>query len=130
MTRLRRCPRAAAVALSGSLAFVIALCGTAAAEPQAIERLRITPAAGTITVGDSLQLSMQALDERGSAIPGAIVRFNAQAGRFSGRGRFVPGATADYGTRLHQRDAYGVTPQGSGNGIGMTDDRQPMTHDL
>src|SRR6185295_911420 len=35
-------------------------------------------------VGDSLQLAVKALDSRGAAIPGAIVRFNAQGGRFQG----------------------------------------------
>ena len=49
-----------------------------------IERLRITPAARTIAVGDSLQLTVQAIDARGQVVPGAIVRFNAQGGRFQG----------------------------------------------
>src|SRR5688572_8720679 len=49
-----------------------------------IERLRITPAARTIAVGDSLQLTVQAVDARGQVVPGAIVRFNAQGGRFQG----------------------------------------------
>jgi len=84
MTRLRQCSRAAAVALSGPLSLAAALCGTAAAQTPVIERLRITPVARTIAVGDSLQLSVQALDGRGSAVPGAIVRFNAQGGRFQG----------------------------------------------
>ena len=84
MTHLRQCSRAAAVALSGSLSLAAALCGTVAAQTPVIERLRITPAASTITVGDSLRLSVEALDGRGTAVPGAIVRFNAQGGRFQG----------------------------------------------
>jgi hypothetical protein len=56
----------------------------AQAAPRAVERLRITPAARTIAVGDSLQLTVQAVDARGAAVPGAIVRFNAQGGRFQG----------------------------------------------
>jgi hypothetical protein len=47
-------------------------------------RLRITPAVRTMTVGDSLRLAVQALDERGNVLPGAIVRFNAQGGHFQG----------------------------------------------
>jgi len=50
----------------------------------AVERVRITPAVRTIAVGDSLQLVVQALDTRGNVVPGAIVRFNAQGGRFQG----------------------------------------------
>jgi hypothetical protein len=45
-------------------------------------RLTITPAVRTVVVGDSLQLRVQALDGQGAAVPGAIVRFNAQGGRF------------------------------------------------
>jgi len=47
-------------------------------------RLRITPAVRTMAVGDSLRLAVQALDERGNVVPGAIVRFNAQGGHFQG----------------------------------------------
>jgi hypothetical protein len=50
----------------------------------AVERVRITPAVRTIAVGDSLQLVVQAVDARGNVVPGAIVRFNAQGGRFQG----------------------------------------------
>jgi len=49
-----------------------------------VARLRITPASRTVVVGDSLRLSVQALDSRGGVVPGAIVRFNAQGGRFQG----------------------------------------------
>src|SRR5687767_1373136 len=55
-----------------------------AAQAPAVERLRITPAVRTVTVGDSLQLVVQPLDARGQVVPGAIVRFNAQGGRFQG----------------------------------------------
>src|SRR5687767_15141010 len=55
-----------------------------AAQAPAVERLRITPAVRTVTVGDSLQLVVQPLDARGNPVAGAIVRFNAQGGRFQG----------------------------------------------
>src|SRR5215831_2934714 len=84
MTRLRQWSRIAIVALRRALLLVAAQAGSVAAQAPAIERLRITPAARTIAVGDSLQLSVQALDARGTAVPGAIVRFNAQGGRFQG----------------------------------------------
>ena len=51
---------------------------------QGVDRLRITPVTRTIAVGDSLQLAVQVLDSRGNVLPGAIVRFNAQGGRFQG----------------------------------------------
>jgi hypothetical protein len=59
---------------------------TAAAQAaeQAIERLRITPAVRTVVVGDSLRLSVQALDARGNVVPGVTIRFTAQGGRFQG----------------------------------------------
>src|SRR3954463_2560811 len=56
----------------------------AQAPAAAVERVRITPAVRSIAVGDSLQLVVQALDSRGNVVPGAIVRFNAQGGRFQG----------------------------------------------
>ena len=48
------------------------------------ERLHITPAVRSVVVGDSLRLSVQLVDARGAAIPNAVVRFNAQGGRFQG----------------------------------------------
>jgi hypothetical protein len=54
------------------------------AQAQSSERLRITPAVRSVVVGDSLQISAQLLDARGAVVPGAIVRFNAQGGRFQG----------------------------------------------
>jgi hypothetical protein len=50
----------------------------------AVERIRITPAVRTVAVGDSLRLTVQALDGRGGVVPNAVVRFNAQGGRFQG----------------------------------------------
>jgi hypothetical protein len=57
---------------------------TAVAQAPVVERLRITPAVRTVTVGDSLRLVVQAVDSRGNPVQGAIVRFNAQGGRFQG----------------------------------------------
>jgi hypothetical protein len=56
----------------------------AQAPAPAVERLRITPAVRTIAVGDSLRLVVQAVDSRGNVVPGAVVRFAAQGGRFQG----------------------------------------------
>ncbi|HWP72845.1 MAG TPA: Ig-like domain-containing protein, partial [Gemmatimonadaceae bacterium] len=50
----------------------------------AIARLGITPAVRTVAVGDSLRLQVQALDARGSVVPGVTIRFAAQGGRFQG----------------------------------------------
>src|SRR5687768_4641103 len=52
--------------------------------PPSVARLSITPAVRTIAVDDSLRLNVQALDDRGNVIPGAVVRFTAQGGRFQG----------------------------------------------
>ncbi|HEX6054090.1 MAG TPA: Ig-like domain-containing protein, partial [Gemmatimonadaceae bacterium] len=49
-----------------------------------VARLRITPAVRTIAVNDSLHLAVQALDANGNVVPGVIVRFAAQGGRFQG----------------------------------------------
>jgi len=72
----------AVLSLTGPLLFMRTL--TAQAPASGIERLRITPAARTIAVGDSLQLTVQAVDARGQVVQGTIVRFNAQGGRFQG----------------------------------------------
>ncbi len=67
------------------VAFALAVHALPAQAPaQTVERLRIMPAARTISVGDSLQLAVQVLDSRGNVVPGAIVRYNAQGGRFQG----------------------------------------------
>jgi hypothetical protein len=82
MRRLPDSARAtAAIALFVSLAPVVLAAQTPSAS---VERVRITPAVRTLAVGDSLQLVVQALDSRGNVVPGAIVRFNAQGGRFQG----------------------------------------------
>jgi hypothetical protein len=83
MLRLSRLSRPSAVT-----ALLVRLAAPAILSAQtpgaAVERVRITPAVRTIAVGDSLQLVVQALDTRGNVVPGAIVRFNAQGGRFQG----------------------------------------------
>ena len=50
----------------------------------AVARLRIAPTVRTVAVDDSLRLDVQALDANGTVVPGAIVRFAAQGGRFQG----------------------------------------------
>jgi hypothetical protein len=50
----------------------------------AVARLHITPAVRSIAVGDSLRLVVRALDQSGTAVPGATIHFNAQGGRFQG----------------------------------------------
>jgi len=62
--------------------FAVAL-GAQGATPS-VARLRITPAVRTIAVNDSLLLNVQALDASGNVVPGALVRFAAQGGRFQG----------------------------------------------
>jgi hypothetical protein len=68
--------------VSGTCALITPLAAQTPAD--AVARLRITPAARTMVVGDSLRLTVEALDNRGTVVPGAIVRFNAQGGRFQG----------------------------------------------
>jgi hypothetical protein len=79
------------IAMNRSSRVLVAVCvatvaasTTAHAQAPAVERLRITPAVRTVTVGDSLRLVVQPLDGRGNVVPGAVVRFNAQGGRFQG----------------------------------------------
>jgi len=84
MIRPGQCLRGVGLTVGSSLASIAGSPNAARAQASAIERLRITPAARTIAVGDSLQLNVQALDGRGTAVAGAIVRFNAQGGRFQG----------------------------------------------
>jgi hypothetical protein len=52
--------------------------------PASVSRLRVMPSVRTIAVNDSLLLNVQALDANGNVVPGAIVRFTAQGGRFQG----------------------------------------------
>lgn len=51
---------------------------------QEVARLRISPAARVVTVGDSLRLVVDALDARGNVVPGVAVRFTVQGGRMQG----------------------------------------------
>ena len=51
---------------------------------QAVARLRITPAARSIAVGDSLRLIVEPLDQSGNVVSGATIRFSAEGGRFQG----------------------------------------------
>ncbi|HUQ81359.1 MAG TPA: hypothetical protein VM076_09490, partial [Gemmatimonadaceae bacterium] len=69
---------------SGAMIVAVVLAPAMLAAQNTVERLRIAPAVRTIAVGDSLQLAVQALDGRGAVVPGAVVRFNAQGGRFQG----------------------------------------------
>ena len=48
--------------------------------PSPVARIVVSPAARTITAGDSIQLSAQALDANGRLVPNAIVRFQATGG--------------------------------------------------
>jgi hypothetical protein len=57
---------------------------SAAAQGQAVTRLRVTPTVRTMVVGDSLRLVAEALDAGGNVVPGVAIRFSAQGGRFQG----------------------------------------------
>ena len=70
----------AAIAIVAGDGRLLAAQGTA----PTVARLRVTPAVRTMAVDDSLRLNVQALDDRGNVIPGAVVRFTAQGGRFQG----------------------------------------------
>ena len=54
----------------------------AQSDSPAVARLHITPAVRSVAVGDSLRLSVQALDARGNVVPDVAIRFNAMGGRF------------------------------------------------
>ena len=71
-------------ALLAGLVIAVVTIRPDAANAQSGERLRVTPAVRSVVVGDSLRLTAQLVDARGAAIPNAIVRFNAQGGRFQG----------------------------------------------
>jgi hypothetical protein len=49
-----------------------------------VARLRISPAVRSFAAGDSLKLSVEALNASGAVVPGVTIRFNAQGGRFQG----------------------------------------------
>lgn len=64
---------------------LLCLCASVAAaqtDAPAIARLQITPAVRSVAVGDSLRLTVQALDARGNVVPDVTIRFNAMGGRF------------------------------------------------
>ncbi|MBC7896904.1 MAG: Ig-like domain-containing protein [Cytophagaceae bacterium] len=56
---------------------------TAPLGAQGVARLRITPAARTVAVGDSIRLVAEALDQAGNLVP-ATIRFTVQGGRMQG----------------------------------------------
>ena len=53
--------------------------------PSPIARVSITPAVRSLTAGDTLRLSAQALDSAGRPMPEASIRFVGSGGRFEGR---------------------------------------------
>lgn len=53
--------------------------------PSPIAKVVISPAIRSLTAGDTLRLSAQALDSAGRAVPGANIRFVGSGGRFEGR---------------------------------------------
>lgn len=53
--------------------------------PSPIARVVITPAAPTMTAGDTLRLYAQALDSAGKPVENARIRFQSAGGRFEGR---------------------------------------------
>lgn len=53
--------------------------------PSPIARIAVAPDVRTMTAGDTLRFSAQALDAEGRPVPGAVVRFVASGGRFEGR---------------------------------------------
>jgi hypothetical protein len=64
---------------------LVAFCVAGATlDAQTVARLRITPAVRTVTVGDSLRLVVEPLDQAGNVVSGATIRFNSQGGRFQG----------------------------------------------
>lgn len=64
--------------------FALASVVASVAQAQTVARLRITPAVRTVTVGDSLRLVVEPLDQSGNVVSGATIRFNVQGGRFQG----------------------------------------------
>src|SRR5512132_4412772 len=49
-----------------------------------VARIAVSPANPVVNAGDTLRLTAQALDAAGQPVPGAVVRFRAQGGRFEG----------------------------------------------
>jgi hypothetical protein len=68
-----------------SLALLALLQQPAAAEPRTlpaspVARIIVSPAARTVTAGDSIQLSAEAVDAAGRPVPNAIIRFQPTGG--------------------------------------------------
>jgi hypothetical protein len=53
--------------------------------PSPIARLTLNPAIRSLTAGDTLRLSAEAVDSNGRPVPGATIRFLGSGGRFEGR---------------------------------------------
>jgi hypothetical protein len=53
--------------------------------PSPIARVTISPATRTMTAGDTLRFSAQAVDSAGRPVPDAMVRFVGSGGRFEGK---------------------------------------------
>ena len=74
---------------------------TPVAPPSPIARVTITPLVRSLTAGDTLRLSAQALDSAGQPVPNAMVRFVGSGGRFEGRvdttGLVTAGSTGTLG---------------------------------
>lgn len=71
-----------------SLALVLQQQPSAPPAPQApspIAKVVLSPAIRSLTAGDTLRLSAQAVDSDGREVPGATIRFFGSGGRFEGR---------------------------------------------
>ncbi len=53
--------------------------------PSPIAKVALSPAIRSLTAGDTLRLTAEALDSAGRAVPGATIRFVGSGGRFEGR---------------------------------------------
>ncbi len=75
-----------------------------AATPSPIARVVITPAIRTLTAGDTVRLSAQALDSAGQPVPNAVFRYVAAGGRFEGQvdslGLVTAGSTGTLGVAV------------------------------
>ncbi|MBK7348754.1 MAG: Ig-like domain-containing protein [Gemmatimonadetes bacterium] len=75
-----------------------------AAVPSPIAKVVVTPAVRTLTAGDTLRLTAQALDSAGRAVPNAVIRFTGAGGRFEGRvdstGLVYAGSTGTLGVAV------------------------------
>ncbi len=66
------------------LGLTVALSASVALQAQSVARIRVSPAARTLSVGDSLRLVAEALDAQGRVLPGVTIRFLTQGGRMQG----------------------------------------------